>query len=281
MKKNRLIPVLLLRNGFLVQSKGFVRYQNLGDPITAVKRLSDWESDELIYLDITRDGGYDPGRDDKGHPNRDNIIDIIRDVSRCCLMPITFGGRIRTLEDIAMRLTNGADKVSINTKALEDPAFITRAAREFGSQCIVVSIDAKLETGKYVPMSNGGRQPSSYEAVTWAKVVECHGAGEILINSVDRDGMKTGYDIELVRSISEAVSIPVIAMGGVGQWSHFSEALEKTKADAVAAANIFHYYDQSVYLAKRHLYDGGYHVRPPDLILSGSEVRMSKGMYIS
>jgi len=278
MKKNRLIPVLLLKNGFLVQSKEFSRYQNLGDPITAVKRLSDWACDELIYLDITREGNYDLGRDDKGHPNRSNIIDIIRDVSKFCLMPITFGGRIRSIEDIALRITNGADKVAMNTWALEDPRFITEAAKEFGSQCIVISIDAKLVDGKYIVMSHGGKQSTSYQAVQWAKQAEECGAGEILINSIDRDGMKNGYDLELIDTVSRAVKIPVIALGGVGEWMHFAEALEKTKVDAIAAANIFHYYDQSVYVAKKFLYDRGLNVRPPDVILSESDFRSVKGV---
>ena len=266
MKKNRLIPLLLLKNGFLVQSKSFSRYQNLGDPLTAVKRLSDWACDELIYLDITREGPYDMRRDDKGHPNRNNIVDILKDVSRFCYMPVTFGGRIRSLEDIKIRVTNGADKVAINTKPLEEPQFIYEAAKEFGSQCIVISVDVKIIDGTYVVMSNGGKKPTPYHPVDWVKKVESLGAGEILINSIDRDGMQTGYDIELIHLVSNAVKIPVIACGGVGQWSHFAEALEKTKVDAVAAANIFHYYDQSVYLAKRYLYERGHNVRSPDLL---------------
>jgi cyclase len=266
MKKKRLIPVLLLKNGFLVQSKSFSRYQNLGDPVTAVKRLSDWASDELIYLDITREGPYDMRRDDKGHPNRNNIIDIIRDVSQYCHMPVTFGGRIRTLEDIALRVMNGGDKVSINKKALEDLHFVTQAAKEFGSQCIVVSIDALLAGGRYVVMSDGGRVVTEHDPAEWAKKAEGCGAGEIFLNSVDRDGTQQGYDIDLIRIVSEAVRIPVIACGGAGKWSHMAEVFDKTQADAVAAANIFHYYDQSVFLAKQYLYEHGYNVRSPDLL---------------
>jgi cyclase len=261
MKKNRIIPVLLLKNGFLVQSKGFCRYQNIGNPVTAVKRLSDWASDELIYLDITKDDRYDMNRDDLGHPNRSNIIDIIKDISKECYMPITIGGKIRTIQDIEIRLANGADKVAINTKPLLDPDFITCAAKEFGSQCIIVSVDAKLQDKKFVVMSNGGRVLTKFDPVTWAKTAQEHGAGEILINSIDRDGMQNGYDIDLLDSISRAVSIPVIACGGVGEWPHFLEAFQKTKVDAVAAANIFHYKDQSVFLAKKYLYEHGCNVR--------------------
>jgi cyclase len=267
MKKKRLIPVLLLKNGFLVQSKGFRRYQNLGNPLTAVKRFSDWAADELIYLDISKNSVYDMRRDDLGHPNRGDVIDIIRDVSLECFMPITIGGMIRTLEHISLRLANGGDKVSINSKALEEPSFITSAANSFGSQCIVVSIDAKIINGAYVVMSEGGRRNTGYDPVKWAKTAEECGAGEILINSIDRDGSRQGYDIELIGNVAEVVSIPVIACGGVGEWSHFMEAFKKTSVDAVAAANIFHYVDQSAYLAKRFLYEHGCNVRPPDLIL--------------
>jgi len=279
MKKKRLIPVLLLKNGFLVQSKGFVRYQNLGDPITSVKRLSDWTSDELIYLDITREGEYDTRRQDHGHPNRRTVLEIINDVSRFCHMPLTVGGRIRTIEDIQDRLSNGADKVCINTKPLEDPEFITLAANQFGSQCIVISMDVKVRDQQYVVMSHGGRKPTLYDPVSWAKKVASLGAGEILVNSIDRDGMRNGYDIELIGQVSEAVQIPVIACGGVGEWHHFGEPFLKTKADAVAAANIFHYYDQSVYVAKKYLYHHGCPVRPPSLFSEDSRSLHKESLY--
>lgn len=272
MKKKRLIPVLLLKNGFLVQSKLFKRYQNLGNPVTSVKRLSDWAADELIYLDITRDSLYDMHRHDLGHPNRDNIIDIISDAANECYMPVTIGGGIRNLKDIALRLANGADKVSINTRAFEEPFFIKKASKEFGSQCIVVSIDVKNTDAEYEVFVNGGQNPISLNPVDWAKRVEEYGAGEILLNSIDRDGSGTGYDIELLTSICAAVSIPVIACGGVGEWAHFAEALEKTNVDAVAAANIFQYTDQSVYLAKKYLFEQGYNVRCPDLMMKEAEV---------
>jgi cyclase len=267
MKKRRLIPVLLLKNGWLVQSKGFTRHKNLGNPITAVKRLSEWGSDELIYLDISRGDVYDLRRDDLNHPNRQNQLDIFQDVAKETFMPITFGGRIRALEDVEARLARGADKVSINTKALDAPEFITDAAKEFGSQCVIVSVDVKTVDGDMRVMADGGSRVTPYDPITWCRIAQDHGAGEILLNSVDRDGARTGYDIDLLDAISRAVRIPVIAMGGVGGWEHFAEALGKTAVDAVAAANIFHYSDQSVYLAKKHLFENGYNVRPPDLLL--------------
>jgi cyclase len=267
MKKNRVIPVVLLKNGWLVQSREFQRYQNLGNPFTAVRRFSEWGSDELIYLNISREDVYDIGRDDQGYPNRHSFEEIISDVAKAAFMPITVGGRIRTLGDIEKLLSLGADKIAINTQALEKPDFITEAAKTFGSQCVVVSIDVKREDGRLQVMAEGGTRPVSYQPLKWARLVEERGAGEILLNSVDRDGMKTGYDIELLASVSEGVRIPVIALGGVGEWSHLAEAFEKTKVDAVAAANIFNYMDQSVYLAKKYLHERGFNVRPPDTLL--------------
>lgn len=266
MKKKRLIPVLLLRNGWLVQSKQFRRYQNLGNPVSAVKRLSEWASDELIYLDISRDDSYDLRRDDLGHPNRHTLFEIIEDVSKVAFMPITVGGGIRTLQDIEKRLALGADKISLNTMAVEEPKLVESAAREFGSQCIVVSIDVKMTEEGCRVVTRGATQLTTYSPQDWAKKVEQLGAGEILLNSVDRDGMKNGYDLALLDQVAGSIGIPVIACGGVGDWAHLAEALEQTGVDAVAAANIFHYSDQSVYLAKKFLYERGLNVRRPDLL---------------
>lgn len=261
MKKKRLIPVVLLRNGWLVQSKEFKRYQNIGNPMSSVKRFSEWESDELIYLNISKNDSFDMRRDDLGHPNHSTLINILEDVSKVTFMPITVGGGIRSLNDIQERLSICADKVSINTQAIANPDFVYDSAREFGSQCIVVSVDAKRIENKYWVMSEGGQKQTPYIVQDWVKKMEDLGAGEILINSVDRDGMKTGYDIELLHEVANSVRIPVIALGGVGELSHFAEALAETNVDAVAAANIFQYVDQSVYLAKNYLVDKGCNVR--------------------
>lgn len=265
MKKRRLIPVLLLRNGWIVQSKQFRKWQPLGNPITSVKRLSEWASDELIYIDISREDSYDLKRDDLGNPNRGTIFEIIEDVSRNAFMPITVGGRIRSLNDIEKRLSLGADKVCINTKPLEDPGFVEAAAKEFGSQCIVVSMDFKEIDGRKVVMKGWGKEPTDHTPEAWAKQAEELGAGELLVNSIDRDGMKNGYDLDVTTRVVERVGIPVIACGGVGNWDHLVEGLEQAGCDAVAAANIFQYSDQSVYLAKKHLTKKGLDVRPPDL----------------
>lgn len=263
MLRNRLIPCILLRNGVIVQSKGFKRYQMLGNPTTAVERLSDWASDELIYLDISKDRVYDLRRDDLKSPNRTSILEIIEDVAEKAFMPLTFGGGIRSVDDVVEMVQAGADKVAINTQPLADPGFVTAASREVGSQCVVVSIDVR-ETGGggYEVYGDGGKQPTGRDPVEWAAEVEQLGAGEIFLNSIDRDGSGRGYDLELIARVDERVTIPVIACGGVGEWAHFADALEQTGVSAVSAANIFHYTENSVRNAKKHLVDAGCNVRP-------------------
>lgn len=256
---------MLLRGGVVVQSKGFRRYQRLGNPVTIVERLSSWASDELVYLDISREQAYDLGRDDLNFENRATLLEILADVARTCFMPLTFGGGIRTVADVEARVRAGADKVAINSKPLEDPAFIDVCAREFGSQCVVVSIDALAREGGWEVYAQGGRVPTGHDPVGWAVEAEQRGAGEILLNSIDRDGAGAGYDLDLIRAVSEAVGIPVVALGGVGSWEHLADGLRLGGASAVAAANIFHYTENSVYNAKRHLYEAGLPVREPAL----------------
>ncbi|GMU21820.1 MAG: imidazole glycerol phosphate synthase subunit HisF [Phycisphaerae bacterium] len=266
MLKNRIIPVILLRNGVVVQSKRFQRYQPLGNPTTIVQRLSDWASDELIYLDISREQSYDLGRDDLRDGNAAELRTILREVSRRCFMPMAFGGGIRTLADVATRIEGGADKAVINTQALAEPLFISECAREFGSQCVVVCIDARRTgDGGWQVFASGGRTATGRSAADWAREAQDRGAGEILIQSIDRDGTGQGYDLDLVRSIVEAVRVPVIALGGVGRWEHFAEALAEGGAWAVAAANIFNYTENSVYKAKEYLFSQGANVRAPSL----------------
>lgn len=265
-KKKRLIPVLLLKNGMLVQSRGFNRHQILGNPITAVKRLSEWASDELIYLDISRDDNYDLKRDDQGYENVKSFLGIIEYISKETFMPITIGGKIKNLKDIEKRLMLCADKVSINSQAINEKQFISSAAKEFGSQCIVISIDAKRVENEFYVFSNFGKINSKIKVRDWLKVVQEEGAGEILLNSIDNDGLGLGYDTELIEQITSEIKIPIIICGGVGDYFDFEEGLKNPKIDAVAAANIFHYRDQSVYLAKKYLYDEGYDVRKPDLL---------------
>ena len=266
MVKKRLIPVLLLKNGWLVQSKSFLNFQNLGNPITAVKRLSEWAADELIYLDISSNNIYDIRREDQRYPNRKNFLEIISDVSKYTFMPITVGGKIENLEKINQFLKNGADKVSINKITRINPSFVKVASKEFGSQCIIVSVDVKYVDGNYFVFNHEDKKATNLKVIEWVKKMEDYGAGEILLNSVNRDGMKNGYDINLINRVSETINIPIIACGGAGHWDHFLEVFSKTNIAAVAAANIFHYRDQSVYLAKKYLYDKGIKVRKPSLI---------------
>ena len=266
MVKKRLIPVLLLKNGWLVQSKSFLNYQNLGNPTTAVKRFSEWAADELIYLDISSNDIYDIRRDDQAYPNRKTFLEIISDVSKYAFMPITVGGKIEKLENINQFLKNGADKVTINKTARINPNFVKMASKEFGSQCIVVSVDVKMIEGDYFVYCHEKKNTNELKALEWIKKMEDYGAGEILLNSVNRDGMMNGYDIDLIKMASDIINIPIIACGGAGEWSDFYEALSRTNVAAVAAANIFHFKDQSVYLAKKCLYDNGINVREPSLI---------------
>lgn len=273
MLKTRLIPVVLMRNGVCVQSKGFRRYQRLGDPITIVERLSAWASDELCYLDISQQSGYDVGRDDLCGSNHDNVLAILQDISRRCFMPLAFGGGIRTLQDVEKRLALGADKVVINTQALNEPSLIDEAARQFGSQCITICIDARqalaaeaapAEGPQWFAFSDGGRCAAGRNAVAWAREAADRGAGEILIQSIDQDGRGLGYDLKLIRAVVDAVRIPVIALGGVGSWEHLAEGVAAGAA-AVAAANIFNYTENSVYNAKLGLVGKRLNFRAPRL----------------
>lgn len=264
--KLRLIPVVLLRNGVVVQSKGFKRYQRLGAPTTIVERLTNWASDELIYLDISRQASYDLGRDDLGDHNRSSLLEILGDISKLCFMPLTFGGGIRRIDDVGARIKGGADKVSINSEAVRNPDFIMQCAREYGSQCIVISVDALRKGDKdWEVYIDGGKTRTGLSPIEWAKKAQDRGAGEIFLNSIDRDGNGQGYDLALVERVVRGVSIPVIACGGVGSWEHFSIALKNTGVSAVAAANIFNYTENSVFNAKRYLHEAGFNVRKPDL----------------
>jgi cyclase len=251
----------------IVQSKQFMRWQVLGNPTTAVRRLSVWASDELIYLDISPNPVYDLKRDDLNHPNRSSLAEIISDVAKYCFMPLTFGGGIRTIEDIRLRLNAGADKVSLNTQAVLTPWFITEAAKIFGSQCIVISMDVAVNSaGRPEVKIQRGKEWTGLDPITWAVEAEKRGAGEILLNSMDRDGTMKGFDLALIRSVVDAVCIPVIAIGGAGKWEDLADALGEGRASAVSAANIFHYTEQSVLNAKKYLFGQGFNVRDPKLL---------------
>ncbi len=260
MLKTRLIPCLLLMNGLLVRSEEFSLHQVIGNPVNQVERFNAWAVDELIYIDITREGAHDLRRDDHKIKAKTDLLEIIDEVSRTCFMPLTFGGGIRTVEDIRLRLAHGADKVTVNTAAVARPAFVEEAAGVFGSQAIIVSVDAKRRDGGWEAMTHWGRQGSGLDVVEWAREAEARGAGEIFLNSVDRDGLAGGYDLALIEAVSAATSIPVIACGGVGRFQHLVDGVG-AGASAVSAANIFHFTEHSTQSAKRVLADAGVPVR--------------------
>ena len=209
MKKKRLIAVLLLKDGNLVQAKNFKFYQNLGNPEQSVKRLSEWGSDELIYLDISQKK-YDLGRDDLKYKSNFNMLEIIKRFSKLSFMPTTIGGKIKNLKDVEKRLLIGADKISINSAALKKPELISQIAKEFGSQSIVISVDVKKINNDYKIFYDCGKTQSNYSLKDWLKIIYNNGAGELLINSIDRDGSQKGYDINLLKIVTKNCKIPVI-----------------------------------------------------------------------
>ncbi|HEX2619097.1 MAG TPA: imidazole glycerol phosphate synthase subunit HisF, partial [Phototrophicaceae bacterium] len=230
MLAKRIIPCLDVMNGRVVKGVNFVNLRDAGDPVEQAAIYDREGADELVFLDITA-----------SHENRNTMLDMVRRVADTIFIPFCVGGGIRTIEDIRATLLAGADKISINSAAIKNPQLINEGAWAFGSQCIVVAIDPKLVDGRWIVHINGGRLPTTWEAVDWAKEAEARGAGEILLTSMDRDGTKVGYDLELTETISQAVSIPVIASGGAGKKEHFYEALTAGGADAALAATLFHY----------------------------------------
>ena len=248
----RLIPCLDVKDGRVVKGVRFVELRDAGDPVAAALVYDAQGADELVFLDITA-----------SHEGRATMLDVVRRTAEGIYMPLTVGGGIRSLEDIRTLLRAGADKVSLNTAALERPALVTEAARAFGSQCIVIAIDAKSSSsnGHWEVFTHGGRRPAGRDAVEWAREVEKLGAGEILLTSMDRDGTGDGYDIALTRAVAEAVSVPVIASGGVGRLEHLREGLVEGRADAALVATLFHFGQHTVLEAKRYLGERGVPVR--------------------
>ncbi|OGQ88473.1 MAG: histidine biosynthesis family protein [Deltaproteobacteria bacterium RIFOXYD12_FULL_56_24] len=261
-----------------MRSQLFKVHQAIGNPMSTVERYSQWNVDELVVLDISRDEDFHDLRRDDLQQNYQgkSALDVLRAIAEVCFMPLTFGGRIRSLDDIAERLTAGADKVTLNTVAIQDPDFIAQAARRFGSQCIVVSIDVRRQTNGYEVWGDGGRMPTGRKPEDWAQEVERLGAGEILLNSIDRDGSGLGYDVELIRLVAEAVTIPVVALGGVGRYEHFPSAISQGHASAMSAANIFHFFELSYSHAKQACLDVGLPVRPVGL---GSRFLLREQLY--
>ncbi|HSI10803.1 MAG TPA: imidazole glycerol phosphate synthase cyclase subunit [Chthoniobacter sp.] len=261
MLKKRLIPVLLLQNGLLVRSERFSIHQVIGNPIHEVARFNEWSVDELIYLDISRDDNYDLRRDDHKIRGLSDPLAILDAVSKTCFMPLTWGGRIRHLDDMRARISRGADKITLNTAAVQNPELITQGARVFGNQAMVLSIDSRRhDSGRREVFIEGGRTGTGLEPAAWAREAERLGAGEILLQSLDRDGTGEGYDLELIREVVAATTVPVIACSGVGRYEHYVDAI-RAGASAVAAANIWHFKELSDRGGKRALAKGGVDIR--------------------
>lgn len=251
MYAKRIIPCLDVNNGRVVKGVNFVNLIDAGDPVECAKVYDKAGADELVFLDITASSD-----------NRDTVVDMVKAVAKQVFIPFTVGGGIRSVEDFRKILNAGADKVSVNSAAVKNPSLIKEAAEKFGRQCVVVAIDAKRhEKGGWDVYLNGGRVNTGIDALKWAKQAEDLGAGEILLTSMDCDGTKAGYDIELTRAVSESVGIPVIASGGAGTMEHFLSAFREGKADAVLAASLFHFKEIEIKDLKQYLRDNGESVR--------------------
>jgi len=255
MLKARIIPCLDVKHGRVVKGVNFVNLKDAGDPVECARAYDAAGADELCFLDITA-----------SHENRGILIDVVRRTAECCFMPMTVGGGVRRNEDIRELLLAGADKVAMNTAAVLNPEFVREAAQKFGSQCIVVAVDAKRVSApdaapKWEIFTHGGRNSTGLDAIEFAEKVTALGAGELLLTSMDRDGTKIGFDLDLTRKISEAVPIPVIASGGVGNLDHLVEGITKGRASAVLAASIFHFGEYSIHQAKSHMARSGVPMR--------------------
>ncbi|MCX7082623.1 MAG: imidazole glycerol phosphate synthase subunit HisF [Methylococcales bacterium] len=251
----RIIPCLDVDNGRVVKGVKFVDIRDAGDPVEVARRYDREGADEITFLDITAT-----------HDNRDTIVHVVEQVASEVFIPLTVGGGIRTLDDIRRMLNAGADKVGINSAAVFNPEFVSEAAQRFGSQCIVVAIDAKKVSApgaanRWEIFTHGGRKATGIDAIAWAEKMVTYGAGEILLTSMDRDGTREGFDLLLTRAISDAVSVPVIASGGVGNLDHLAEGVITGKADAVLAASIFHFAEYTIQQAKEHMASRGIEMR--------------------
>ncbi len=250
MLKNRIIPCLDVKNGRVVKGINFIDLKDAGDPVEQAKIYSDGGADEICFLDITA-----------SNENRETIYEVVKKTSKKCFVPLTVGGGVRSIEDIRKLLNCGADKVSLNTAAVQNPEVIIESSKEFGSQCIVVAIDAKKKNDKWEVYTHGGRNETGIDVIEFAKKIEKNGAGELLVTSMDRDGTQIGYDIDLMSKISLNINIPLIASGGVGNLNHLVDGIKLGKASAVLAASIFHYGKHSVLEAKQYLASKGIPVR--------------------
>ncbi len=252
MLKKRIIPCLDVKDGRTVKGVNFIDLIDAGDPVAQASFYDRAGADELCFLDITASSD-----------NRDTLLDVVARTAEKCFMPLTVGGGIRTVDDIRRLLLAGADKVSINTAAVYNPEFVREASNKFGSQCIVVAIDAKMVApGKWEIFTHGGREPTGIDALDWGVLMEKNGAGELLVTSMDKDGTRSGFDLDLTRGMADNVGIPVIASGGVGNLDHLVDGIREGHASAVLAASIFHFGEFTIGEAKAYLADKGIDIRP-------------------
>lgn len=261
MVKTRLIPVLYIMNGLIVRSEGFSVHQMIGNIINQAQRYNEWDVDELIYIDISRSGGHDMRRDDHKVKPYSDIREVIDLIGSVCFMPLTIGGGIRTMDDAHLRFRYGADKLTLNTAALETPRLIGEIADSYGSQAVVVSIDYRIVDGRALVHSHFGQVNTGLDVCDWARECVERGCGELLINSIDRDGMATGYDVETIARVVGSVRAPVIACGGASEFHDFVEVVKEAGASAVAAGNIFHFTERSYPRAKQLMKREGLNVR--------------------
>ena len=261
MLKTRLIPVLYIKNGLIVRSEGFTQHQILGNIINEASRYNSWNIDELIYIDLSRDKNYDSNRDDHKVKAVFSIEEIIGEISKVCFMPLTFGGGIQNLADVDYRIRHGADKVTINTQAFKTPELVKQVSQKYGSQCVTISIDYKLEDNSPVVYVANGSENTGVSVLDWVLECEKLGAGEIFLNSIDRDGKASGYDINTINSVVECTNLPVIACGGAADEYDFLELAKETRVSGIAAGNMFHFKEQSYPNAKKKLLSEGINVR--------------------
>ena len=261
MLKRRLIPVLNIMNGHIVRSESFSIHQNIGNIINQASRYNEWEVDELIYIDISREKSYDLGRDDHMISSYNSIEDIIKMISKVCFMPLSFGGGIRTIEDIDLRIQNGADKVILNSQVFHTPKLVVNAAKKYGKQAVIVSVDYKIIDHKPIVFIENGLKNTGINLIDWAINCQELGAGEIFMNSIDRDGKAEGYDIENINKVVESLEIPVIACGGAGDYGDYVELSKETNVSGIAAGNIFHFVERAYPRAKKIMKKEGINVR--------------------
>lgn len=261
MIKTRLIPVLFIKNGFIVRSENFSYHQNIGNVVDEAKRYNEWDVDELIYIDISREKKYDLRRDDLSTKSYKTIGEIIKKISKVCFMPLTFGGGIRNIKDVDFRIRNGADKVVLNTGVFLHPELITKISEKYGSQAVVISIDYRIIKSRPIVFTHFGQNDTKMTVFKWIKKCEDLGAGEVFLNSIDRDGKANGYDIKTICEVVKSTKLPVVVCGGAGDLNDFVDLARKVKVSGVAAGNIFHFTELSYPRAKKLLKERGLNFR--------------------